>query len=78
MNRFNGLNIQVSPRATKEIVLFPDKPRTKRRMRRLIGKYGRDRKHVPTSYRIGQTLVFHPVIYADLKRRAWNNGGRLT
>lgn len=74
MNSFNGMPVQISPHATKEVVFFPDKPRTKRRMRRLIGKYGRDRKHVPASYRLGNTLVVHPVIYAKLQQRSSNVG----
>lgn len=32
---------------TKTVPLFPDKPRTKRRLRRMMGKYGRTTKEVP-------------------------------
>lgn len=59
---FGGMRIIVNPYLTKRVPLFPDKPRTKRRMRRVIGKYGRWDKGVPTYLVSGNVIMAHPAV----------------
>lgn len=68
-----GTPVFVSEHATKEEVRFPDKRSTKRRRRRVIGKYGSWKKHVPCAFRAGPALYVHPTIYAELKRQSHGN-----
>ena len=55
-----GVNITFSIHATQEIELYPDKPRTKRRVRRILGKHGALTKRVPAVYRTPWGFIAHP------------------
>jgi hypothetical protein len=65
-----SVNVIQSEAAMERIVLFPDKPRTKRRMRRLRGKYGDLVRYKPCAYQTPQGIVVHPSLYAQLAQRA--------
>lgn len=63
---FAGLSIHVSAAATRRAPRFPDKPRTKRRMRRVRGKYGSWDHDKPAVFQLQGTLVMHPVLFDQL------------
>ena len=66
---FSGVNIIQSSECYEMVPLFPDKKRSKRRDRRVRGKYGRlDRMH-PLAYNTPHGMVMHPILYAKLKAR---------
>jgi len=67
-----GLQIIVSDHALKEtdVRLFPEsRHRSKRIRKKLVKRFGGEFKKVPCIYRVGDALVAHPVLYADLKHR---------
>lgn len=63
---FAGTKIITSDQAYEMVPIFPDKPRTKRRLRRTRGKFGRLDRMNPLAYRTPFGLVVHPKIYAEL------------
>lgn len=65
---YAGMPVTVSEHAIETVPRFPDKPNTKRRRRRVIGKFGSWVISRPCAIKIGGTLVMHPVI-ADRIRR---------
>lgn len=67
---FGGTKVVVSDHAYEMVPIFPDKPRTKRRIRRTRGKYGRTDRMNPLAYQTPFGLVVHPKIYAALKARS--------
>lgn len=67
------MRILVSPHATEERLLFPDKPNTKRRRRRTLGKYGRLSARFPAAFIIAGRTVMHPRIYDELRRQNMKN-----
>ena len=69
MNMFEGIKVWVSDAAAETVPIFPDKPATKRRLRRTRGKFGRTHREVPTTYRVAFGLIVHPTIYRELKKR---------
>ncbi len=75
MNTFGGMPITVSPYATQLEPRFPDKPDTKRRRRRVIGKYGSWETPKPCMYQVGGRLVIHPKAYALLLDRVARDSG---
>jgi hypothetical protein len=64
---FGGMRVIISEHATEEFRIFPDKPRTKRRMRRLRGKWGNETRRRPCAFQTPQGLIVHPAIAAKLK-----------
>jgi hypothetical protein len=66
---FGGMKITVSNEAYKMVPIFPDKPRTKRRMRRTRGKFGRLDRMNPLAYHTSFGLVIHPKLYDALNRQ---------
>lgn len=66
---FNGVRVIESVHALRREKRFPWKPATKRRMRRVIGKYGSWHIHVPCAYSTPAGLVVHPVIMTGLRNR---------
>jgi hypothetical protein len=73
INAFGGTKIIVSNEAYKMVPIYPDKPRTKRRLRRTLGKYGRTDRMNPMAYDTPHGMIVHPIIYQKLKKLA--NGG---
>jgi hypothetical protein len=65
---FGGLQVFVSAHAVQTRPIFPDKKPTKRRRRRVIGKFGGWTKDFPAAFQAGPALYVHPKIYAELKR----------
>lgn len=65
-----GTNVIVSDQAYEIIPIFPDKPRTKRRLRRTRGKFGRTDRMNPLAYKTAYGFVVHPKIYHMLKQQA--------
>lgn len=67
---FNGMPIRSNSALTRLEPLFPDKPRTKRRMRRVIGRHGA--WAVPRPYAVETPLgiIAHPTIIARMKQLA--------
>ncbi|GGF73343.1 hypothetical protein SAMN05216376_111160 [Mameliella alba] len=65
---FGGMPITVSPHATEVRPRFPDKKWSKRRRRRVIGKYGSWTYRVPAALRLGNRLIVHPAIYNQLRK----------
>ena len=57
---FGGMKIIESIHATRFEKRFPWKPATKRRMRRVIGKYGSWMVHRPAMYQTPMGFVVHP------------------
>jgi hypothetical protein len=66
---FGSIKITVSNEAYEMVPIFPDKPRTKRRMRRTRGKFGRLDRMNPLAYHTYCGLVVHPKIYDGLNRQ---------
>lgn len=64
-----GTNVIVSDHAYEIVPIFPDKPRTKRRLRRTKGKFGRTDRMNPLVYKTLYGLVVHPKIYHTLKQQ---------
>ncbi len=65
-----GTKITVSDQAYEIVPIFPDKPRTKRRMRRTRGKFDRVDRMNPLAYHTPYGMVVHPKIYDALKRQS--------
>ncbi len=70
MGTFGGVKVTVSAECYEMVPIFPDKPRTKRRMRRVIGKYGRTDRMNPLAYQTPYGMVMHPIIYEKLKQQS--------
>ena len=67
---FSGVKIIQSSECYEMVPIFPDKKRTKRRNRRVLGKYGRlDRMNL-LAYDTPFGIVMHPILYMELKLRA--------
>lgn len=64
-----GMPIYIRDDMTDTVPRFPDKKWTKRRRRRVIGKYGSWTYEKPAAYRVGPAFIVHPKIYAELKRQ---------
>ncbi len=67
---FGSAKITVSAECYEMVPVFPDKPRTKRRLRRTRGKFGRSERMNPLAYQTPFGLVVHPSIYEQLKSRS--------
>lgn len=67
INDFGGKKITISSACYEMVPIFPDKPKTKRRKRRTLGRFGRLDRMNPLAYDTGFGLVVHPVIYNRLK-----------
>jgi hypothetical protein len=72
---FGGMQISTSPHATEERPIFPDKKWSKRRRRRVIGKYGSWTRRFPAAFQFGNKIVMHPALYRELQRRTTTHGG---
>lgn len=70
MQTFGGTQIIVRNDMTEELPRFPGKPWTKRRRRRVVGKYGSWTYHKPAAFRVGPAIICHPKIYAEMQRQA--------
>lgn len=64
---FAGTQISVSDRCFEMVPIFPDKPRTKRRLRRTRGRFGRLDRLQPLAFQTPYGLVVHPSIYEKLQ-----------
>lgn len=69
-NAFGGMRVTVSDQAYEMVPIFPDKPRTKRRLRRTRGKFGRADRMNPLAYKTPFGMVVHPIIYERLKNQS--------
>ena len=69
MVTFSGVKITQSNACYEMIPIFPDKKRSKRRDRRVRGKYGRLDRMNPLAYNTPHGMVMHPTLYAKLKQR---------
>jgi hypothetical protein len=67
----------VSEHATEEVPIFPEKKWSKRRRRRVVGKYGSWTRRAPCAFRAGPALYVHPTIYAEMQRQFYANSGSL-
>lgn len=74
MDTYAGLKVIVSAAALTIIRNWPDKRRSKRLIKKMTKKYGPEVTSSPTSYQMGNTLIVHPVLYAELKRRSADTG----
>ena len=66
---FLGMHVHVSEYATEKKPRFPDKRWSKRRRRRVIGKYGSWFKEFPACFILNGNYVMHPNLAAEMKRR---------
>ena len=64
----NGMQVVVSSAATTRGPRFPDKKWTKRRRRRVIGRFGDWFVEKPAAFRCGPVLYVHPKAYDALRR----------
>lgn len=64
---FSGMRITVSEQCYEMVPIFPDKPKTKRRMRRTMGRFGRLDRMNPLAYRTQYGLVMHPILFKRLR-----------
>lgn len=76
MNSIMGTPITISAEAYETRQIFPDKPRTKRRLRRTKAKFGRTQYNHPMAYRMGNSIVMHPTIYAALETTNQRTAGQ--
>ena len=67
MIKFGAEKVIVSNEAYEMIPIFPDKPRTKRRLRRTRGRFGRTDRMNPLAFKSPYGLIVHPIIYHKLK-----------
>lgn len=68
---FGGMKVISSPHAFEMVPIFPDKPKTKRRLRRTRGKYGRTDRANPLCYRTGTNMIIaHPSLVHKLRAHA--------
>jgi len=67
INTFVGMKITVSHEAYEMVPIFPDKPKTKRRLRRTRGRFGRVDRMNPLAFKTPFGLVMHPILYKKLK-----------
>lgn len=67
---FAGVPVTVSAAATEIVPIFPDKRPTKRRRRRVVGKFGSWTRRAPCVFRHEGGLIVHPKIYAELRSRS--------
>lgn len=73
-NAFQGVKITVSEACYEMVPIFPHKPRTKRRLRRTLARFGRLERMNPLAYRTPFGIVMHPVLYDQLKARVATRG----
>lgn len=66
--RYNGLKIIVSQNAMQLLYNWPDKPRSKRMIKKMTKRLGPQIYFKPTSYLMGDSLIVHPDILAELRR----------
>jgi hypothetical protein len=69
MTVFGGLPVIVSEAATEVKIHWPFKNRSKRLHKKLTKRLGPQVTQQPTSYRMGNRLVIHPYLYAELMRQ---------
>mgnify|MGYP007046953596 CR=1 FL=1 len=67
---FSGTKITVSSECYEMVPIFPDKPRTKRRLRRTRGRFGRTDRLNPLAYQTPFGMVVHPIIYDRIKNHS--------
>ncbi|WP_291732273.1 hypothetical protein [Leisingera sp. F5] len=67
-NMFSGVKITVSDQAYKMVPIYPDKPKSKRRLRRTRGKFGRTDRMLPLAFKTPFGLVVHPRIYSEMRQ----------
>ena len=70
INTFTGIEMIVSDQAYEIVPIFPEKPRTKRRLRRTRGKFGRTDRMSPLAYNTPHGMIVHPIIFHALKARS--------
>ncbi len=70
---FMGMPVFVSTMATELRPRFPDKKRTKRRVRRVVGRYGSWMVRRPGAWRVGPSLVVHPEVFHQLQLHSRQN-----
>lgn len=68
-NSFTGTKIIVSAEAYEMVAIFPDKPRTKRRRRRTMAKFGRLDRMNPLAYNTPHGIIMHTKIHKALLER---------
>jgi hypothetical protein len=74
MHSFAGMGIVESAECVRRVPIFPDKPSTKRRKRRTLGKFGRlDRPEYFSFMLNARTIVIHP-LQAKMLRRETEKG----
>lgn len=69
ISHYLGMPITVSIHATEERPIFPDKKNTKRRRRRVVGKFGSWTYRAPAALLFGNQLIAHPQIYHALLKQ---------
>ena len=67
---FGSVTVTVSNEAFEMVPIFPDKPNTKRRRRRTLGKYGRTERLNPLAFNTPFGLVVHPILFEKLKEKS--------
>jgi hypothetical protein len=72
-----GMPVIQSVHMTKTVPLFPEKKRTKRRMRRVIGKYGSWTREAPCYMIYDRSIIAHPAIYARLRQLSHQHAATL-
>lgn len=70
LSTFYGTRITVSAECYEMVPIFPDKPCTKRRLRRTRGKFGRTDRLNPLAYKTPFGMVVHSIIYDRLKNQS--------
>lgn len=65
-----GMPVHVSRVAVERRPIFQDRPRTKRRVRRVVAKFGSWEREYPCAYRFGDMLVVHPVVYEQMRAQS--------
>lgn len=65
-----GVPVIASEHATEDFRIFPDKKRTKRRLRRLRAKWGSETRRRPAAFATPTAMFVHPTLLEKMKREA--------
>ena len=70
MDTYLGFKLIVSPAAVSLVWNWPIGQRSKRLVKKMTKLRGPQVTSTPTSMRLGMSLIVHPEIYAELKRKS--------
>lgn len=71
ISMYAGVSVVISQHATKQVYNWPNKPRSRRLIKKLTKLRGPQVTYEPAAYRMADgRMVVHPAIYAQMKQQS--------